>query len=76
MQMLKRIGNPDDFADVIVFLASDGARWIKEVTTPVDGDPRYSWTSIFMAGATGLEPATSCVTGRHLSCSVNNLLIS
>jgi hypothetical protein len=29
-----------------------------------------------LAGATGLEPAASCVTGRHLSRSVNNLLIS
>ena len=29
-----------------------------------------------LAGATGLEPAASCVTGRHLSCSVNSLLIS
>jgi len=28
-----------------------------------------------MAGATELEPAASCVTGRHLSRSVNNLLI-
>jgi hypothetical protein len=29
-----------------------------------------------MAGATGLEPAASCVTGRHLSSSVNSLLVS
>jgi len=29
-----------------------------------------------LAGATGLEPAASCVTGRHLSRSVNSLLIS
>ena len=28
-----------------------------------------------MAGATGLEPAASCVTGRHLSRSVNSLLV-
>jgi NAD(P)-dependent dehydrogenase (short-subunit alcohol dehydrogenase family) len=28
MQALKRIGKPDDVADVIVFLASDKARWI------------------------------------------------
>ena len=28
-----------------------------------------------MAGATGLEPAASCVTGRHLSSSVNFLLV-
>src|SRR5215470_13393068 len=29
----------------------------------------------YLAGATGLEPAASCVTGRHLSRAVNNLLI-
>ena len=28
-----------------------------------------------LAGATGLEPAASCVTGRHLSSSVNSLLV-
>jgi hypothetical protein len=28
MLSLKRIGKPDDVADVIAFLASDGARWI------------------------------------------------
>src|SRR5215467_11431086 len=28
-----------------------------------------------MAGAAGLEPAASCVTGRQLSRAVNNLLI-
>jgi len=30
---------------------------------------------MIMAGATGLEPAASCVTGRHLSSSVNSLLV-
>jgi hypothetical protein len=29
MQALKRIGKPDDVADVIAFLASDAARWIQ-----------------------------------------------
>jgi hypothetical protein len=29
-----------------------------------------------LAGATGLEPAASCVTGRHLSSSVNSLLVA
>jgi NAD(P)-dependent dehydrogenase (short-subunit alcohol dehydrogenase family) len=28
MQALKRIGQPSDVADVIAFIASDGARWI------------------------------------------------
>jgi 3-oxoacyl-[acyl-carrier protein] reductase len=37
MQALKRIGQPDDVADVIAFLASDKARWITGVTLPVDG---------------------------------------
>jgi NAD(P)-dependent dehydrogenase (short-subunit alcohol dehydrogenase family) len=37
MQALKRVGLPSDVADVIVFLASEGARWITGVTLPVDG---------------------------------------
>jgi 3-oxoacyl-[acyl-carrier protein] reductase len=37
MQALKRIGKPDDVADVIVFLASDAARWITGASIPVDG---------------------------------------
>jgi 3-oxoacyl-[acyl-carrier protein] reductase len=37
MQALKRIGQADDVADVIAFLASDKARWITGVTLPVDG---------------------------------------
>jgi NAD(P)-dependent dehydrogenase (short-subunit alcohol dehydrogenase family) len=36
MQALKRIGQPSDVADVIVFLASDTARWITGVIIPVD----------------------------------------
>src|SRR6202022_3275844 len=28
MQALKRIGKPEDVADVVAFLASDAARWI------------------------------------------------
>jgi hypothetical protein len=28
IQALKRIGKPEDVADVVAFLASDGARWI------------------------------------------------
>jgi NAD(P)-dependent dehydrogenase (short-subunit alcohol dehydrogenase family) len=37
MQALKRIGKPQDFADVVAFMASDGARWITGASIPVDG---------------------------------------
>ena len=37
MQALKRIGRPEDVADVITFLASDKARWITGARIPVDG---------------------------------------
>jgi 3-oxoacyl-[acyl-carrier protein] reductase len=37
MQALKRIGQPSDVADVIAFVASDGARWITGASIPVDG---------------------------------------
>jgi len=37
MQALKRLGTPSDVADVIAFMASDGARWITGATIPVDG---------------------------------------
>jgi 3-oxoacyl-[acyl-carrier protein] reductase len=37
MQGLKRIGKPEDVADVVVFLASSGARWITGASIPVDG---------------------------------------
>jgi 3-oxoacyl-[acyl-carrier protein] reductase len=37
MQALKRIGKPEDVADVVAFLASDTARWITGASIPVDG---------------------------------------
>jgi 3-oxoacyl-[acyl-carrier protein] reductase len=37
MQALKRLGKPDDIADVVAFLASDKARWITGASIPVDG---------------------------------------
>jgi 3-oxoacyl-[acyl-carrier protein] reductase len=37
MQALKRIGKPEDIADVVAFLASNGARWITGASIPVDG---------------------------------------
>jgi 3-oxoacyl-[acyl-carrier protein] reductase len=37
IQALKRIGKPEDVADVVVFVASDAARWITGASIPVDG---------------------------------------
>src|SRR5712675_1183418 len=37
MQALKRVGQPDDIAPVVAFLASDDARWITGDTVRVDG---------------------------------------
>jgi NAD(P)-dependent dehydrogenase (short-subunit alcohol dehydrogenase family) len=37
MQALKRIGQPDDVASVVAFLASQDARWITGDTIRVDG---------------------------------------
>src|ERR1700751_6131849 len=37
MQALKRICKPEDVADVVAFMASDGARWITGASIPVDG---------------------------------------
>jgi len=37
MQALKRIGKPEDIADVVAFVASDGARWVTGASILVDG---------------------------------------
>jgi 3-oxoacyl-[acyl-carrier protein] reductase len=37
MQALKRLGKPEDVADVVAFVASDAARWINGASIPVDG---------------------------------------
>ena len=37
---LGRLGNPDDIADVVAFLASDDARWITGVLLQVSGGLR------------------------------------
>jgi 3-oxoacyl-[acyl-carrier protein] reductase len=37
MQALKRIGRPEDVADVVAFVVSDAARWITGASIPVDG---------------------------------------
>ena len=37
MQALKRLGKPEDVADVVAFVASDGARWITGASIPVNG---------------------------------------
>jgi 3-oxoacyl-[acyl-carrier protein] reductase len=37
MQALKRIGKPEDVADVVAFIASEKARWITGASIPVDG---------------------------------------
>src|SRR6202034_4369112 len=45
MQALKRIGRPEDVADVVAFLASNAARWITGASIPVDGGSKLLLTT-------------------------------
>jgi NAD(P)-dependent dehydrogenase (short-subunit alcohol dehydrogenase family) len=45
---LGRVGDPDDVARVIVFLASDAAEWMTGVVVPVDG-------GVVGAGSSGIS---------------------
>jgi 3-oxoacyl-[acyl-carrier protein] reductase len=40
MQALKRLAQPDDIGGVVVFLASNAARWITGCTIRADGGSR------------------------------------
>jgi len=42
MQALKRLGKPEDVADVVAFVASDAARWITGASIPVDGGSKLN----------------------------------
>jgi 3-oxoacyl-[acyl-carrier protein] reductase len=41
MRALTRLGQPDDVANVVVFLASDAARFIAGTTIHVDGGAKF-----------------------------------
>ena len=45
MQALKRLGEPEDVADVVAFVASDAARWITGASIPVDGGSKLKLTT-------------------------------
>ena len=45
MQALKRLGRPEDVADVVAFVASDAARWITGASIPVDGGSKLELTA-------------------------------
>jgi 3-oxoacyl-[acyl-carrier protein] reductase len=47
---LRRIGAPDDIADVVAFLASDEARWLTGVTLAATGGQITSATNIISKG--------------------------
>lgn len=39
-----RLGKPEELAELVAFLASDGASYITGANIPVDGGMRHSWT--------------------------------
>ena len=44
---LRRVGKPEDIADIVAFLASDDARWLTGLTIPATGGQIASATTIF-----------------------------
>jgi len=44
---LRRVGMPDDIADIVAFLASDEGRWLTGLTIPATGGQIASATTIF-----------------------------
>jgi len=44
---LRRVGMPEDIADIVAFLASDEARWLTGLTIPATGGQIASATTIF-----------------------------
>jgi 3-oxoacyl-[acyl-carrier protein] reductase len=47
---LRRIGAPDDIADIVAFLSSDEARWLTGATIPATGGQITSATNILSKG--------------------------
>jgi 3-oxoacyl-[acyl-carrier protein] reductase len=47
---LRRVGTPDDIADIVAFLASDEARWLTGVTLAATGGQITSATNIISKG--------------------------
>lgn len=47
---LRRVGMPDDIADIVAFLASDEARWLTGATLPATGGLITSTTNIIAKG--------------------------
>ncbi|HEX7853166.1 MAG TPA: SDR family oxidoreductase [Sphingobium sp.] len=47
---LRRMGQPDDIADIVAFIASDEARWLTGVTIPANGGQVTSAANIIAYG--------------------------
>lgn len=50
---LQRLGQPEDCADVALFLASNAARYVTGAILPVDGGWSLGGASVAMAAALG-----------------------